>query len=246
MRTFKDQNIIVTGGTSGIGKAITIHFLKAQARVIATYAHNDERAKEFYQNHKNDSDSLFVKKCDVTQEEQVKDLYNYVEDKWGALHVLVNNSGIRDDAVMALMNKAQWGKVLETNLGGSFLMSKYAISLFMKHRYGRIINISSVGARLALSGQANYAASKAGQLAMASALSKEVAKKGITVNTICPGFIETPFIEELSDEQKSIYKKSVPMRRFGSPNEVAYAVSFLASKEASYITGTSLDIAGGL
>jgi len=148
--------------------------------------------------------------------------------------------------MLAMMPDDEWQNVLDTNLGGTFLMSKYAVPLMMKNRYGRIINMSSIGGRLGLPGQANYAASKAGQEAISKVLSKELGKRGITVNNILPGFIETELIADLPEEQVKEYKKQVPLKRFGKIEEVASAVLFLASKDASYITGASLEITGGL
>ena len=148
--------------------------------------------------------------------------------------------------MLALMPENDWQKVMDVNLGGTYLMSKYATLLFMKNRYGRIVNISSVGAREGFPGQANYAASKAGQIALSKSLSKELGKKGITVNNICPGFIDTDLISDLTPELVKEYKNMVPMKRFGKVEEVAHGVLFLASREASYISGATLDIAGGL
>ena len=145
-----------------------------------------------------------------------------------------------------MMTLKEWNDVISTNLTGTFLMSKHAVLKFMPNRYGRIVNMSSIGGSLGLPGQANYAASKAGQIAISKTLSKEVAKRGITVNNVCPGFIDTELLADLPEEQRKEYMKDVPMKRFGKVEEVAAAVLFLASKEASYITGASLEIAGGL
>src|SRR5690606_17268966 len=154
--------------------------------------------------------------------------------------------GIRKDNMLAMMPDEDWHSVLDTNLGGTFLMSKNSIPLMMKNRYGRIINMSSVGGRLGLPGQANYAASKAGQEAISKVLSKELGKRGITVNNVLPGFIETELIGDLPEEQVKEYKKQVPLKRFGKIEEVAAAVLFFASKDAGYVTGASLGVTGGL
>ena len=135
---------------------------------------------------------------------------------------------------------------MNINLKGTFLMSQGATLLMMKKRYGRIVNMSSVGGKLGLAGQSNYAASKAGQVALSQSLAKEVGKRGITINNVLPGFIETELIADLPEEQVKEYKKQVPLKRFGTVEEVAYAVAFLASKKAGYITGASLEISGGL
>lgn len=242
MDNFKDQVVIVTGGTRGIGRGISTAFFNAGATVIATYAGNDKAAMEFRESYP----QVIIKKCDVRDENAVTEFFKIVESEFSHVHVLVNNSGIRKDNLTASMQLSEWNDVINTNLTGTFLMSKHAVLSMMKNRYGRIVNISSIGGALGLPGQANYAASKAGQIAISKTLSKEVAKRGITVNNVCPGFIDTELLADLTDEQKKEYTKSVPMKRFGNVSEVASAVLFLASKEASYITGASLEITGGL
>lgn len=243
---FENQTAIVTGGTRGIGRGITEAFLKEGARVVATYAGNDSAAMKMKEDLSLYGDKLIVKKCDVRDEEAVTNLYKYIEETFPKIEILVNNSGIRKDQVTAMMSLMEWNDVIGTNLTGTFLMSKHAVLQFMKNRYGRIVNMSSIGGSLGLPGQANYAASKAGQIAISKSLSKEVAKRGITVNNICPGFIETELLADLPEEQRKDYMKDVPMKRFGKVEEVAAAVLFLASREASYITGASLEISGGL
>ncbi len=243
---FTDQTVIVTGGTRGIGRGISEAFLKKGATVIATYAGNDSAAMKMKEANTEFGEKIIVKKCDVRSEEAVIDFFKYVEDSHPKIEVLVNNSGIRKDQVTAMMTLADWNDVIGTNLTGTFLMSKHAVLQFMKNRYGRIVNMSSIGGSLGLPGQANYAASKAGQIAISKTLSKEVAKRGITVNNVCPGFIDTELLADLPPEQIKEYMKEVPMKRFGKVEEVASAVLFLASREASYITGASLEITGGL
>nr|BDT28220.1 3-oxoacyl-ACP reductase FabG [Bacteriovorax sp. HI3] len=243
---FKDQTVIVTGGTRGIGRGITEAFLKNGATVIATYAGNDEAARKMKEENSTFGEKLQVKKCDVRDEAAVVEFFKYIENTFPKIEVLINNSGIRKDQLTATMSMTEWNDVINTNLTGTFLMSKHAVLQFMKNRYGRIVNMSSIGGSLGLPGQANYAASKAGQIAISKSLSKEVAKRGITVNNVCPGFIDTELLADLPEEQRKEYMKDVPMKRFGRVEEVASAVLFLASREASYITGASLEISGGL
>ena len=243
---FQNQTVIVTGGTRGIGRGISEAFLKKGATVIATYAGNDAAANKMKEENSSFGEKLFVKKCDVRDEQAVLSFYKYVEETFPTVEVLINNSGIRKDQLTATMTLADWNDVISTNLTGTFLMSKHAVLQFMKNRYGRIVNMSSIGGSLGLPGQANYAASKAGQVAISKSLSKEVAKRGITVNNVCPGFIDTELLADLPEERRSEYMKDVPMKRFGKVEEVASAVLFLASREASYITGASLEISGGL
>lgn len=246
MFNFNDQVVIVTGGTRGIGAGISTSFLTNGATVIATYQGNHTKAEEFKAKLGALSEKLILKQCDVRDEQAITELFQYIENTFGKLDILVNNSGIRKDQLTATMSLAEWNDVLATNLTGTFLMSKHAVLTMMKNRYGRIVNMSSVGGEIGLPGQANYAASKAGQVAISQTLSKEVAKRGITVNNVLPGFIDTELIADLPEEQRKEYMKEVPMRRFGKVEEVAHAVLFFASKEASYITGASVAVDGGL
>lgn len=246
MSNFNDQRVIVTGGTRGIGRGITESFLQEGATVIATYARNDEAANIFKEQMLQYGDKLILKKFDVSKSNECENFFQELENDLPSIEVLVNNSGIRLDNLTASMTDEQWDKVLDINLKGTFNMSKYAVLHMMKNRYGRIINISSIGGALGLAGQANYAASKAGQIAISKTLSKEVAKRKITVNNVAPGFIETELIADLPAEQVKEYKSQVPMKRFGQVEEVAAAVKFLASREASYITGTTIEVSGGL
>ncbi|MHC1578763.1 MAG: SDR family oxidoreductase, partial [Dehalococcoidia bacterium] len=170
----------------------------------------------------------------------------YIDTKYGSFEVLVNNAGIRKDSALAMMKESDWHDVLNVNLTGVFYMCKFAVRSLIRQRYGRIINIGSVMERYAFEGQANYAASKAGLTALTKSLSKELATRGITVNCVSPGFIETELIQDLPDKLRKTYLDRIPAKRFGTPEEVAACVLFLASEEASYITGSNLEVTGGL
>lgn len=246
MEDFTDQIILITGATRGIGKAIAESFLKAGGTVVGVYSGNDEAAKTFATHNQEYASRLSLHKCDISQENEVDILFTELQSRYSRLDVLINNAGIRRDAVLALMASENWQKVIDVNLTGTYLMSKQAVLFMMQNKFGRIINITSPVARLGFTGQANYAASKAGQIAMTKTLAKEVAKKKITVNCVSPGFIATDFIDDLPKEQLAEYKKLVPMRRFGTVEDVANAVMFLAGKSSSYITGTTLEVTGGL
>lgn len=246
MEDFNGQTVLVSGATRGIGKSIAENFLWEGAYVIGLYAANSKAAEEFSEINKEHTPRFELHRCNIADEKQVKSLFDDIEKRIGSLQVLVNNAGIRKDALLALMNSKDWQEVIDTNLSGCFFMAKHAVLLMMQNKYGRIVNITSPVARLGFPGQANYAASKAGQVAMTRTLAREVARKKITVNCVSPGFIATDFINDLPEEQLSGYKKMVPMRRFGSPQEIADAVLFLSSAKASYITGTVLEISGGL
>ncbi len=241
---FKDQVAVVTGGTRGIGKAITHRFLEAGATVYAIYRSNEEAANKFKEELGPLAENLKLAKLDVCDYSACEAFFNDLGDQ--DIQILVNNSGIRRDNLLLMMKEDEWDNVLTTNLKGTFNMTKFATNRFLKNRYGRIINMSSIAGVLGLPGQTNYSASKAGQVAFAKSLSKEVAKRNITVNNIAPGFVETELIDDLPEAQVAEYKKTVPMKRFGTSKEIADAVLFLASKEAGYITGTTIEITGGL
>jgi len=246
MYEFKGQTVIVTGGTRGIGKSVAESFLKAGARVIVSYTSNEAAAVKFKQDNNEFAENTDIQKFDVAKYEDVERFFKYIDTKYGGFEVLVNNAGIRKDSVLAMMKESDWHDVMNINLTGAFYMCKFAVMSLMRKRYGRIINISSVMERYGFEGQANYAASKAGLSALTKSLSKEVATRGITVNCVSPGFIATELVEDLPDKLRESYLARIPLKRFGSTEEVAACVLFLASKEASYVTGSILEVAGGL
>jgi 3-oxoacyl-[acyl-carrier protein] reductase len=243
---FSGQTAIVVGGTRGIGRAVSEAFLQSGAKVIATYQSNDQAAGEFKNANAAHADRLDLHKFDVTQYDQVENFFRVVEEKHDSFQILVNSSGIRRDSVVGLMNETDWQQVIATNLTGTFNVCKQAVLGLMRKRYGRIILITSPVGKFGFAGQSNYAASKAGQVAFTRSLSKEVASRKITVNCVSPGFIETDFIADLSEEQRKGYIGMVPLKRFGTAEEVAHSVLFLALRESSYITGTVNEVTGGL
>ena len=250
MTDFHGRKAVVSGATKGIGKAIARAFLAAGATVIGVYGSDRKAAAAFMLEWKTDAsyleNRLFLFPCDVSDESAVLTFFAEVEKKFDTIDILVNNAGIRRDAVLAMMHSDDWHRVIEVNLTGTFNMSKQAVLLMMKQKYGRIIHITSPMAHMGFEGQANYAASKAGQIGMMRSLCKETAKRRITVNCVSPGFIDTELLEGLSAEQLDKYKKMVPMKRFGKTEEVAAAVLFLAGEQASYISGAVLEVTGGL
>ncbi len=246
MYDYKYQTVIVTGGTRGIGKTIAESFLKAGARVIVTYTANEAAAAQFKQDSGQFIENVDIQKLDVSNYQDVEEFFKYMDTKYENFEVLVNNAGIRKDSVLAMMRESDWHDVMNVNLAGIFYMCKFAVKSLMRKRYGRIINIGSVMERYGFEGQANYAASKAGLSALTKSLSKEVATRGITVNCVSPGFIATELIEDIPDKLRESYLARIPLKRFGSTEEVATCVLFLASKEASYVTGSTLEVAGGL
>jgi len=244
MYDFEGQTAIVTGGTRGIGKSIVESFLRAGARVII--ASNEDTTEQFRQENKEFADNIDVQIMDVSKYEEVEKFFEYVDKKYEGFEILVNNAGIRKDAVLAMMKESEWHDVLNVNLSGIFYLCKFAVMSLMRKRYGRIISITSPSGKFGFEGQANYAASKAGLVALTKSLSKEVARRGITVNCVSPGFIATELIQDLPDELRNSYVAQVPLKRFGKTEEVAACVLFLASKEASYVTGSVLEVTGGL
>jgi len=241
---FSDYTVIVTGGTRGIGRAVTEAFLNSGAKVVATCINGGKSAEELQSAW--DSSKLEIAKFDVSDYAAAENFYNGFDKKHQSLHALINCAGIRKDAITGMMNPDDWNKVIATNLTGTFNMSKFALMRMMSSKFGRIVSITSPSGRIGFAGQCNYAAAKAGQVAFSKSLSKEAAKRSITVNCVSPGFIDTDLIADLSEELRTEYKSQVPLKRFGKPTEVASAVLFLSSREASYITGAVLEITGGI
>ena len=246
MFDFSGQIAVISGATRGIGKSIAEAFLHSGARIVGIYHTNKAAAEQFLAENKQFSPQIDLQPVDVADYSQVEKFYRYLEDKYQNFHILVNNAGIRRDAVLGMMKESDWKAVIEVNLSGAYHMCKFAVRNFMNQQYGRIINITSPSGKFGFAGQANYAASKAGLVAMTRSLSKEVATRGITANCVSPGFIDTEFIQDLSEERRRAYREEIPLKRFGTAREVAQAVLFLASKEASYITGATLEVTGGL
>ena len=244
---FTGRHAIVTGGTRGIGGAVSKALLDAGATVTALYAGNESAAKLFRQALPEEQHGRFeAVRCNVADLAQVEAFFADYDAGHPQLDFLVSCAGIRRDGVAAMLSEEDWKAVLSVNLDGAFHTAKAAVLRMLRKRYGRIVMLTSPMGRLGWNGQANYAASKAGLCGLCRSLAKETARRGITVNCVSPGFIDTDFIGELPEEQRRQYTELVPLRRFGKPDEVAASVLYLLSEEAAYVTGSVLEIAGGL
>ena len=241
---YQDQNIIVTGGTRGIGKGIAESFLKEGGTVLVTYSGNKAGAEKFIADNEQYKERIHTACFNVADYSSCEKFFE--ELPFDKVHVLVNNAGIRKDNIVGMMPIEDWQQVVDINLTGTFNMSKLAVMKMSRQRYGRIVNITSPCSHFGFAGQSNYAASKAGQIGLTRSLSKEVAKRKITVNCVSPGFIGTELISDLPEDLTESYRQSIPVKRFGTVEEVASCVKFLASKEASYVNGTVLEVTGGL
>lgn len=237
------QVAVVTGGTRGIGAAITRTLLASGARVLATYVTNQRAAEELRDSlDREERERLSLHRFDVADAEAVQTFFAGLDP----LHIMVNNAGIRRDGPLGLMSLESWQRVLAVNLDGVFHTCRAAVRAMMAHRYGRIVNIASPSGLWGLAGQANYAAAKAGLIALTRSLALEVATRGITANCVTPGYVETELLAGLPEKRLAEMRAEVPMGRFGRPEEVAGAVLFLASAAASYITGANLMVSGGI
>jgi 3-oxoacyl-[acyl-carrier protein] reductase len=243
---FAGDVAVVTGGTRGIGAAISRALLASGARVHAVYAANEDAARAFADACP-ERERLMLHRLDVADYAAVEAFWRDLDAReTGGVQIVVNNAGIRRDAIVGTMKPDDWNRVIATNLTGSFHMSRFAVRSMLPRRYGRIVFVTSPAARFGFQGQANYAASKAGQIGLMRSLAREVAKKKITANCVSPGFIDTELIADLSDATKAEHLASIPMMRLGEAREVAYAVLCLASHSATYINGATLEVTGGL
>jgi 3-oxoacyl-[acyl-carrier protein] reductase len=236
---------LVTGASQGIGKACALELARAGA-TVALAARNEAKLAETGAEIEAAGGKAAVFALDVASEDSIKAGAKAVIEKFGKVEILVNNAGITRDGLVLRMKRPDWDDVLGTNLTGAFLLTQALLSPMLRNRWGRIINITSVVGRTGQAGQVNYAASKAGLIGMTRALAREVASRGITVNAVAPGYIETPMTAVLDEKQREVMMVQIPLGRPGTDLEIAQSVAFLASDAAAYITGHVLDVNGGM
>jgi 3-oxoacyl-[acyl-carrier protein] reductase len=235
---------IVTGGARGIGRGIVERLVRDGARVAFTYNSSPDAANELAATL--GEERVMAVKCDVTSTEAVTELVEKVVSAWGKIHILVNNAGITKDTLVMRMSREDFESVLTTNLTSAFLTSKAVLRPMMGERWGRIINIASIVGLVGNPGQANYVASKAGLIGMTKSMAREVASRNILVNCIAPGYIQTDMTSKLNESQQAELQNQIPLKRIGAPEDIAAMVAFLASEDASYITGQVFAVDGGM
>src|SRR6266478_6980250 len=245
MALLENRVALVTGASQGIGRACALVLAQSGA-TVACAARNEEKLAQVVAEITSAGGKAAAFKMDVASEDEVKSATKAALTHFGKIDILVNNAGITKDTLVMRMKRADWDSVIDTNLTGPYLCIQQVIGSMLKQRWGRIINISSIFGQMGQVGQANYAASKAGLIGLTMAMAREVASRNITCNAVAPGFIETSMTAALREEFKQSAVKQIPLGRVGSPEHVASAVCFLASDDASYITGHVLNVNGGL
>ncbi len=237
---------IVTGASRGIGRQIALTLASYGANIVVNYRGSEESATKVAKEIEAMGREVLLYQGNVADMDAMKEMVKETTKKFGRIDILVNNAGITKDNLLMAMKEEEFDQVLDVNLKGSFICMKQVIRTMMKQRYGRIINLSSVSGRMGNAGQVNYSASKAGVIGMTKSLAREVGSRGITVNAVAPGFIDTDMTAVLKDDVKEAIMAGIPLKREGKPEDIAEAVAFLASDKASYITGQVLSVDGGM
>ena len=243
---FTGKTAVVTGGSRGLGRAVCLELAAGGANVVLCYAGNENAANETAAACEALGAKVLAVRCDVADSAQVKALMGEALKVFGRIDILVNNAGITRDGLLMMMKETGFDDVINTNLKGAFLCMKAVARTMMKQRYGRIVNLSSVVGLRGNAGQVNYAASKAGVIGMTKSLAKELASRGVTVNAVAPGFMETDMTAAMPEAAKTATLAAIPMGRMGAAEDVVKAVAFLASEEAGYSTGQVLAVDGGM
>jgi len=242
----KDKTAIITGSGRGLGKAIAFKLANSGSNIVLNDIQSSEVVDETYNEFKQLGFNVIVTKGDVRNSDDVQNMVNKAVEEFGTVDILVNNAGITKDRLIIKMTEEDWDSVLDINLKGSFNCTKMVSKVMMKKRTGVIINVASVVGIMGNIGQANYSASKAGLIGLTKSTAKELARRGIRCNAIAPGFIESKMTEILDEKTKEVYLNNIPLNRFGTPEEVANVIGFLASDDSKYITGQVINIDGGL
>jgi 3-oxoacyl-[acyl-carrier protein] reductase len=241
----QNRTALITGASRGIGRACALALARAGARV-ALAARQRDKLEQAAEEVRASGGEAYVAEIDMASSESIKAAVAQVAREFGRIEILVNNAGVTRDGLAVRMKKEDWDLVLQTNLSGAFFATQQVLPAMMRERWGRIVNISSLVGESGNAGQANYVASKAGLIGLTKSLAQEMASRGITVNAVAPGFIETDMTQVLSAEVREKMLAAIPLKRLGTPGDVAAAVRFLASDEAAYITGHVLDVNGGM
>lgn len=245
MQRFENKVVVVTGGCRGIGKAIAERFAREGAFVYALDYRIPTDGETFIEDA-TIADKIVPIQADVTSFESIQKVTDEIVAKSQRIDILVNNAGITRDNLLLRMSEEEWDAVLDTNLKGTFICTKIISRVMMSQRYGRIINIGSVVGTMGNAGQANYSASKAGMIGFTKSVARELASRNILVNLVAPGYVRTPMTDKLTEEQKNAFLVNIPLKRVAEPEDIAAAVAFLASDDASYITGQVLHVNGGM
>lgn len=242
----KGKVALVTGASRGIGKAIALGLAENGAAVAVNYSSSESSALEVAEIIRKNGGKAEIFKARVNEEAEVEEMFSAVEKKLGPVDILVNNAGITKDNLLMRMKTEEWDMVIDVNLKGAFLCTRRALKGMMKNRYGKIINISSVVGFSGNAGQFNYSATKAGVIGMTKSAALECASRGIRVNAVAPGFIETDMTASISDDMKAAYMEKIPLKSLGKPEDIANAVIYLASPLFDYMTGQTLHLNGGM
>ena len=246
MKRFENKIVLVTGAGRGIGASIAKRFASEGAEVIVNYSGNDEAAQKTVDEITATGGQAQKYKCSVNDSESVKVMIDEIIKEFGRIDILVNNAGITKDGLMLRMTDEDFDRVIDVNLKGTFICTKYVSKYMLKQKSGKIINISSVVGLSGNAGQVNYSASKAGIIGITKSAAKELSSRGITVNAVAPGYVDTDMTKVLSDNIRNEILKNIPLQRMGNVEDISNCVAFLASEDASYITGQVISVDGGM